>query len=273
MRNTEIKIVDTITKLDDSHVGQVVIAASHGGLYAGYCAAKGHVGAVIFNDASGGLDRAGIGSLEYLQGLGIPAATADHDSCRIGDGADMATHGVISHVNHLATALGCRPGDRVSECAQKMRAVTPSTKPVPERGESRYMERETGGLPRVVVMDSLSLVSEEDAGAILIAASHGALLGGKRETALPVDVLAGVFCDAGVGKDDAGISRLPALDERNIAAVTVSAESARIGDGKSVLETGIVSHANRTARELGATAGMTVRAFVDLVSRHAASQR
>lgn len=270
MQSADVKIVDTITKLDPSHVGQVVIAGSHGGLYAGYCAAKGHVLAVILNDAGVGLDQAGIGSLEYLDELAIAAATADHDSCRIGNGTDMAAHGVVSHVNRHAEALGCRPGDRVADCARKMLAATPSTLPVPARGESRHTERNGDGLPRIVVMDSLSLVSPEDEGAILIAASHGALLGEKRETGLPVNVLAGVFCDAGVGKDDAGISRLAPLDERGIAAVTVSAESARIGDGDSVYETGLLSHLNRTAEALGATPGMTTRAFVDLVSKRAA---
>jgi hypothetical protein len=122
-----------------------------------------------------------------------------------------------------------------------------------------------------MVMDSLSLVAEEDEGALVIAASHGALLGEQRETGLPVDVLAGIFCDAGVGKDAAGISRLAVLDERAIAAVTVSAESARIGDGESVYQTGILSHMNRTAKALGATPGMSVHAFVALVSNRAAS--
>lgn len=266
MSNPAVKIVDTITKLDPGHVGQVVIAGSHGGVYAGYCAAKGRVLAVIFNDAGEGLERAGIGSLDYLAGLGIPVATASHQSCRIADGADMAAHGVISQVNVLAGALGCRPGDSVRDCADKLRAATPSTQPVPARGESRRVVREGGDLPRIVVMDSLSLVTADDEGAIVIAASHGALLGEKRITGLTVKILAGVFCDAGVGKDGAGISRLAALDDDGVAAVTVSAASARIGDGESVWQTGLLSHLNRRAEALGATVGMTVAAFVALVS-------
>ena len=37
------------------------------------------------------------------------------------------------------------------------------------------------------------------------------------------------FNDAGIGKDSAGIGRLPLLQRRGIAALTVSAHSARIG--------------------------------------------
>ena len=74
--------------------------------------------------------------------------------------------------------------------------------------------------------------------------------------------LAAVYCDAGFGKDRAGVSRLPALDCRGIAAVTVSAQSARIGDGRSVLADGVVSCVNDSAARLGAAVGDTVQAFI-----------
>lgn len=263
--NPGIQVVDTVTKLDERHVGQVVIGASHGGIYAGYCAARGRVLGVVLNDAGVGLDRAGIAGLDYLDALGIPAAAASHDSCRIGDGADMAANGIVSHVNAHAGALGCRPGESVAQCARRMLSASPSTRPVPEKGEFRYVEPRDAGGPPVVVMDSITLTVPEDEGKIIVAASHGALFGPKRETLLAVDAMAWVFSDAGVGKDDAGIGRLFALDERGIPAATVSAHSARIGDGRSLLETGIVSHANRTAAGLGAQPGMTTREFISLV--------
>ncbi|MCR2157809.1 hypothetical protein NSX53_23745, partial [Salmonella enterica] len=81
--------------------GRVVIAASHGGSYAAYCAARGRVRAVVLNDAGVGWQQAGIAGLDELQQWGVAAATADYRSCRIGDGADMARHGIISHVNGL----------------------------------------------------------------------------------------------------------------------------------------------------------------------------
>lgn len=261
-----IQVVDTVTKLDERHVGQVVIGASHGGIYAGYCAARGRVLGVILNDAGVGLEQAGIASLAYLQDLDIPAATASHDSCRIGDGADMAANGIVSHVNAHARALGCRPGEPVIQCARKMLSAEPSSRPVPEKGEFRYVEDRDGKGPPVVVMDSITLTVPEDEGRIIVAASHGALFGPRRETLLAVDARAWVFSDAGVGKDGAGIGRLFALDDSGIPAVTVSAQSARIGDGRSLLETGILSHANRPARELGVAPGMTTREFIERVS-------
>lgn len=259
--------VHSITKLGSEHVGQVVIAASHGGVYAGYCAAIGRVRAVILNDAGVGRERAGIGSLDYLDGLGIAAATADSNSCRIGDGDDMRGCGIVSHVNRAAASLGCVPGERVLDCASRLEAAALSAATVPPRTESRFVARDEPGVPRVVVLDSVSLVESSDAGAIVVTASHGGLLGGDPASALKADALGAVYCDAGFGKDRAGITRLPVLDKRGIAAATVSAESARIGDGRSVYADGVLSCVNETAASLGIDVGDSVHAFIDKLTR------
>src|SRR5713226_3594209 len=60
----QILVVDSITKLDESYRGQVLVAASHGGLYPAYLAAKAGFRGVILHDAGLGLDRAGIASLD-----------------------------------------------------------------------------------------------------------------------------------------------------------------------------------------------------------------
>jgi hypothetical protein len=256
----------SITRLDDRHVGQVVIAASHGGVYAGYCAAVGRVRAVILNDAGIGRESAGIASLSYLDRLGMAAATADSRSCRIGDGDDMRECGIVSHVNATASLLGCAPGQSVQTCAERLCAAVSSPAAVPEQAEVRFVARGTSHMPRVVVMDSVSLVEPADAGAIVVTGSHGGLLGGDPASAIKVDALAAVYCDAGMGKDDAGVTRLPALDRRGIAGATVSAGSARIGDGRSVYLDGVLSCVNRSAADLGVVVGDTVHAFIDKVS-------
>jgi hypothetical protein len=73
---------------------------------------------------------------------------------------------------------------------------------------------------------------------------------------------AAAFNDAGGGIDDAGFTRLPALDVRGVPAVTVSAVSARIGDGRSMFETGVVSRCNQAALHSGAAVGLSVREWV-----------
>ena len=120
---------------------------------------------------------------------------------------------------------------------------------------------------RIVLIDSASLIAPEDAGQIIVTGSHGALVGGSAAMALRVDGFAAVFSDAGVGADDAGITRLPALDTRGIAGLTVSAASARIGDAASLYEEGLISHANATARRLGARPGEPLKPRLEAWAR------
>lgn len=260
-----VDALDSITGLTETHREHVVVAASHGAVYAAYLAAKGRARAVILNDAGVGKGGAGISGLPYLDGYGIAAATISHLSARIGDGNDMLARGVISHVNDTAKSLGCRPGQSCAECARLMKAAPPASANPPEQSESRSLLQSKPGEPEVWGADSASLVLPEDAGHIVITGSHGQVLGDRPETALKYDALAAVFSDAGIGADRAGISRLPALDARHIPAATVSAASARIGDSRSLYEEGRISCVNETAAALGAKPGISTRDFVALV--------
>jgi hypothetical protein len=255
-----IVTADSITRIGEEAAGAVVVNASHGGIYAAYLAAKLHAAAAIFNDASVGKDRAGIGGLDYLDALGVAAATIGHDTARIGDGADMLARGVITHANALAAALGVQSGLSCVVAAALLQRARPSDRPPPEALEAAFLV-ESGPL-RVWALDSASLVLPEYRDAIVITGSHGGLLGGKPETALKYDVRAALYNDAGIGIDEAGVSRLPALDARGIPAATVSAATARIGDARSTYEDGAISRVNARAAALGLRPGVSARDFV-----------
>jgi hypothetical protein len=261
-----VRVADTITKLSEADRGLVMVAASHGGVYPGYVTATGRCRGVILNDAGLGLDKAGIGGLDYLQKLGIAAATVGHETAKIGDGADMIAHGILTHLNAAAAALGCRVGMTAAEAARLMTKGPIPAGDVPEHEENRFLLRD-GKIP-VWGIDSNSLVRPDDKGTIVVTGSHGAILGGKPETAIRVDALAAVYHDAGIGKDEAGISRLPALDPRGIAGATVDGNTARIGDARSIWATGRISHVNQTAAAWGAKVGMSVPEFADVATRH-----
>lgn len=261
----EVRVVDSITKFDESDRGQVMIAGSHGGVYPAYLAAKAGLRGVVLHDAGLGLDRAGIASLDYLDRLGMAAATVSHLSARIGDGADMARRGVVSHVNHTAAALGCAPGQACRDAAERMRTASAPRGEAPAYEEARFLLRQGEGEPPVWGLDSNSLVVSEDEGTIIVTGSHGALLGGKPETAIRIAVLAAIYHDAGIGIDRAGISRLRALEARGIIAATVAGDSARIGDARSVWQTGRLSALTPGAERCGARVDMSVPDFVDAV--------
>jgi hypothetical protein len=260
-----IVIADSITRVGPEARDAVVVNASHGGIYAAYLAAKLGAVASIFNDAGIGRDRAGIGGLDYLQALGMPAATVGNESARIGDGADMMASGIITFANALAAALGVAPGQSCQEATALLQRARPTDRTPPEAIEGEFLLIPEA--PPVWALDSASLVAPEHRDAIVVTGSHGGLLGGRPETALKYDVLGALYNDAGIGKDGAGVSRLPALDKRGIPAATVSAASARIGDARSTYEDGIVSRVNERAAALGLRDGVSARDFVAALRR------
>lgn len=260
---SRIVVIDSITHMKPEHAGQVVIAGSHGGAYAAYLAAAGHVAAVILNDAGIGKDAAGIACLGYFDAIEGACCTVGHMSARIGDGRDMMDNGIITGANAAAANLGCRVGQCCADAAELLCAARPSTGDYEKHEESRFLLQD--GAVKVWGIDSVSLIRPEDDGCVVVAGSHGATLGGKPETALKYPALAAVFHDAGIGKDRNGITRLPALDPRGIAAATVAADSARIGDARSMWETGRISVINETAKAWGIEVGMTVPEFAQKV--------
>jgi hypothetical protein len=181
----------------------------------------------------------------------------------------MFERGIISRTNKFAHALGVMPGQSCKSATEFMRSAMLVTFEPGDYNEARIVIAGNDGEADVVLIDSASLVKPDDAGRIIITGSHGGLVGGRPEMALQVDGLAGVFHDAGGGRDDAGLTRLPALDQRNIAAATVSANSARIGDARSIFEDGLLSHVNEVAFRVGGRVGQTVKQFVKLLQQQA----
>ena len=249
-----------------AHAGTVIVSGSYGGKYNAFHAAKWGIRGVIMNDAGIGADNAGIAGLPYLDQIGLPAATASALSCHIGDGDHTLAHGIVSHVNNTAAALGCTPGETVRACAERMLiSPVPPNAPPPITEGTRVTLRDVPGEPRLICADSVGMVRPEDTGHIVITASHAALPGGRHDTIIPPGILAVFFSDAGVGLDNAGIARLPVLDADGIIAGTTSAASAPIGDSRALYERGVLSHLTSSAMQAGGTVGMPLKTFVDLL--------
>ena len=261
---------ESVTRLEGV-AGQVLVAGSHGGIVAAWYGASAGAHALVLNDAGLGLDRAGIAGLAWLEAIGMAAAAVDCRSARIGDGTDMLARGVISHANVYAALCGVVAGQSCRDAAERLRHASPARASPPPYVEGRW--RLLAGAPEVWALDSVGKLEPADAGRILVIGSHGALHGGRRETALAVDAAAAVFNDAGVGADRIGITRLPVLGARGIPAVAVDCMSARIGDGRSMWESGVILHMNAPAAVLGATRGMAVQSFAAAcIAAHTAAQ-
>lgn len=264
-------VLDSVTHLLPEHHRAAALCASHGGRYSGYYAASKGVSAVILNDAGIGREQAGLGGVRMLEGLGVPAAAVSSRTARIGDGKDNLARGILSFVNAPAAALGLAVGMPSAEALDRLGASTLNPAPAPSKEDEHRFEVSSGKSGgKVIVMDSISLVLPEDAGQIIVAASHGACPGGKAEMAVKYPVFAAVTNDADRGIDDAGVSRLPAMNQRGIAGACLSAFSARIGDGRSMYEDGYVSALNEIAERYGGKIGQSCREFVEaMVAAHA----
>ena len=110
-------LMDSISYVDASDAGRIVVSASHGGASSARYAVRHELAAVFFNDAGVGKDQAGISALGMLE---IPAVTVSHASARIGDAQDMWLHGVLSHVNAAAAQRGLGPGQSLQDAVARL---------------------------------------------------------------------------------------------------------------------------------------------------------
>lgn len=126
----------------------------------------------------------------------------------------------------------------------------PDPEPV---GEGKLDIFYSGSEGRIIVSDSTSYLDKRVNGNDVIIASSFAgafIIGG----ALGKGVKGIIAHDAGVGKDQAGISGLPFGDKHGFPIAAVAADTATLSNGNSVLA-GKISHANETASRLGVRAG------------------
>jgi hypothetical protein len=260
----KIMTVASCSNVRAEHRAQVVVSGSYGGRYNAFNAAKWPVRGVIMNDAGIGKDKAGIVGLEFLDRIDLAAATADAQTCHIGDGDHMLAHGLISHVNRAAAALGCAPGQSVRDCAERLRAASvPTVLPPPITEGARFVMRDVPAEPVLVCADSIGMLQPDDAGRIVVTASHGALSGGRPDNVVPSGIHAIFFSDAGGGMDGAGIARLADLERRGIVAGATSADSAPIGDSRALYRDGILSYVNGPASRRGGRVGMKLSDFIE----------
>jgi hypothetical protein len=110
-----ITVTDSITFLNESNAGDIVVCGSHGGVSAGHYAQKHRLKAVFFNDAGIGKNNAGIKSLESLSEAGILACTVDCMSAEIFNGQDALSNGIITVCNQLAKARDIKDKMTVKE--------------------------------------------------------------------------------------------------------------------------------------------------------------
>lgn len=109
-RMRSLRLIDSITELQPQDAGCIAVSGSHGGISSARFAAAAKPALSIFNDAGIGKDEAGIAGLAWLQTQGLAACAVAHTSACIGVAQSTLAHGIVSHANEDALALGVRIG-------------------------------------------------------------------------------------------------------------------------------------------------------------------
>lgn len=249
-------ITDANVSAGADAAGRIAVSGSHGGLFAAAAASQAGLRAVILNDAGVGFEEAGVAGVKALDAVGMAGAAVTADSARIGSARDALDSGIVGYVNDAARALGVVVGAPLREQIGRFAAAPTPKGRLPAVAETRTLVALAGA--EALCVDSASLIRPSDAGALIVTGSHGGLIGGDPARACKADARLVAFNDAGGGKDGVGFTRLPALDARRVAAVTVACGSCRIGDARSTLERGVVSRRNAAAAALGCVVGQTL---------------
>ena len=126
-----VRIVDSITELGPQDAGCLAISGSHGGISSARFAAASRPLLSVFNDAGVGLDGAGIAGIDWLASQGLAACAVAHTSARIGVAQSTLDHGIISHANARARALGAQPGRACRDLIQQLESSFAITQETP----------------------------------------------------------------------------------------------------------------------------------------------
>ncbi len=242
-----VLVVDGVVKLPPEAHGAVVVGGSNATAYAAYYSARAGVRAAIHHDCGIGRDEAGVSCLPWADQHGMAMAAVATDSSRAGDAADMLRRGIISRVNKLAATCGVEPGQTVAQAVELLKSA-----PWPHADVEAPVE-ERAFVDGILCIGSISFATPKDTGLVVASGSHGGRSAAPFTRSFKPRLA--FFNDAGFGADRAGVACLPLLDPDGIAAATVAADSACIGDGESTLTQGIVSAVNDAAYRLGARVG------------------
>lgn len=236
----------------------VAVNASYAGVLPARFIAQQRPRAAIGVDCGIGLDGAGIAGLWYLEALGLPAAAADVATVELGNGVAMYEAARISRVNAVALDLGVLPGQSVREAALLLLDADPPP-PAAASDVTHRTVMETAPSGRsIVCTDSIAFGLAEDAGRnVLCTAGH---TGRSAVPYLRQVAPWGFICsDGGGGRDRSGTAGLAIVEADGLAGASVDANTARMGDGLSTYEDGVISACNAGAAARGVVVGMSAR--------------
>jgi hypothetical protein len=262
---TRIVALDSATFVEGFYDGKpstgrdIIVNASYSGVFCAKLVMAHRPRAAIGLDCAIGKDGAGISGLWYYEALNIPAAAAGVMTAEMGNGLDLHDNGVISRVNSPAEDAGVKPGMRVPEAAK---IIGRPVKPVTGVRTNRVVIKTSATGRSIVCTDSIPYALPEDIGRnVLCVGGHtGVSIIGYLKHFRPWGFL---MSDGGMGKNRSGVAAMEPLSAAGLPGASVSAMTARMGDGRSTYFDGVVSACNTLAKIKGVRVGQTAIAAAE----------
>ena len=215
------------------------------------------VKAVIATDAGIGKDESGISGLKHAEIIGVPVAAILTMSAETSNGRS-ALLGEISRANAQAHMLGVVPGMAAYEAAALL-AKAPPGKPIPTargiEGAAIVVEETTRG--RIWAVPGTTAIREKIQKDVFCSGSNSSRV--MSDAALHLAARGAIANDAGIAKGKTAVEGVEILGRHGIPSAAVSSMSARLAEGLSTWNDGIISIVNEVAANYGVKVGMTAK--------------
>ena len=215
------------------------------------------VKAVIATDAGIGKDEAGISGLKHGETIGVPVATVAVMSAETSNGRSTLL-GEISRANAPARSLGVAPGMVAYEAAMRL-AQAPAGKPIPTPlgAEEAPVVVEATPRGRIWATPGTTAIKEKIPGDVICSGANSSRV--MSDGVIRMAAKGAIANDAGIAKNNSAVEGVMILGERGVPAASVSTLSARLAEGLSTWNDGIISVVNAAASARGVTVGMTAK--------------
>jgi hypothetical protein len=221
------------------------------------------VKAVIATDAGIGKDDAGISGLKHAETIGVPVATIAAMSAETSNGRSTLL-GEISRVNAQARALGVAPGMVAYEAAALLAKAPPGKSiPTPLGAEETPLVVEETPKGRIWATPGSTAIKEKIPNDVFCSGANSSRV--MSDGALRMGAKGAIANDAGIAKNNSAVEGVKLLEERGVPAASVATMSARLAEGLSTWNDGIISVVNAPAAARGVKIGMTAKAAARLM--------
>ncbi len=193
----------------------------------------------------------------------IPAAAVATMDAGLSHGASMVD-ARITHCNARASEFGVRAGmGAFAACLLMLKSPPGRTVDPPDVVDPRLHLVAKTAAGSVYATDSTFSIKEQMPHATICGGSHCARV--FADSILKIRPSGAMANDAGMGRDRTGVEGLSILADHGIAAASVAAMSARIGNGLSTYNDGIISACNSVAQQKGVRVGMMAKDAAELM--------